>query len=149
MNVMDAANATMRDYPGGAESLAPRMGMRVQILRNKCNPNSKVNRLAIDEASAMMTLSRDYRMLHALAAEHGFAVVQAGDSGESSRSVLELCLAAQASEGRFAAAIHDAIADGVITGNEFKTIAATGFDHQETTILLLEKLRNSVRKQDA
>ena len=36
MNVKDATHATVHDYPGGAESLAPRMGIKSpQVLRNK------------------------------------------------------------------------------------------------------------------
>lgn len=51
MNVKDATHATVHDYPGGAESLAPRMGIKSpQVLRNKVNPTTDTHHLRLDEA---------------------------------------------------------------------------------------------------
>jgi hypothetical protein len=137
---MDAAHATVRNYPGGAESLGPRVGISPAVLRNKVNPNSNTHRLAIDEASAIMGVSGDHLMLHALAAEHGFVLRKAA-AADAGKSVLDLILGAQAREGAFAQAVQDALSDGVITDNEMRQIEAAGFCVQEAVMVLLGRLR--------
>ena len=64
MNVKDATHATVHDYPGGAESLAPRMGIKSpQVLRNKVNPATDTHHLRLDEAVRMMAVTGDYRII--------------------------------------------------------------------------------------
>ncbi len=41
LNILDAAHKVIHGYPGGCESLAPRLGMAPQVLRNKANPNTE------------------------------------------------------------------------------------------------------------
>lgn len=67
---------TVQEYPGGSESLAPRMsnGMSAATLRGKVNPNNDRNLLSLQEANELMGKSGDYRILHAMAADHGFVV---------------------------------------------------------------------------
>ena len=71
MNVTDAADATVHDYPGGSESLAPRMGMSAAVLRNKVNPGNDRNHLSLSEADRLMRVTGDHRILQALADQHG------------------------------------------------------------------------------
>ncbi|WP_341772648.1 phage regulatory CII family protein, partial [Burkholderia pseudomallei] len=47
MNIIDAAYAVVHDYPGGSESLAPRLGMSAAVLRNKVNPNNATHHLGL------------------------------------------------------------------------------------------------------
>jgi len=65
MNTIDAAYHTVHDYPGGAEALAPRMGMSAAVLRNKVNPNNTTHHLTYAEAQRIVALTGDVRMLQA------------------------------------------------------------------------------------
>ncbi|PNE77837.1 hypothetical protein A8H37_06130 [Burkholderia thailandensis] len=40
MNILDTAHAVAHNYPGGCESLAPRLGVSPAVLRSKVNPNT-------------------------------------------------------------------------------------------------------------
>ncbi|OEZ02294.1 MULTISPECIES: phage regulatory CII family protein [Stenotrophomonas] len=118
MNVSDAAYDTVHEYPGGSESLAPRMskGLSAATLRAKVNPNTDRNLLSLQEADELMGKAGDYRILHALAASHGFVLqrVDAPDGG----SMIGALLAAAAAKGDLSQVIADALADGRVTPNE-------------------------------
>ena len=43
MTPQDAFHATCHAYPGGCESLAPRLGMTPAVLRNKARPGCHTN----------------------------------------------------------------------------------------------------------
>lgn len=76
MNIIDAAHALVHDYPGGSESLAPRLGMSAAVLRNKVNPNNQTHHLSLNEAVKATDVANDERVLEAWAAERGSAVVK-------------------------------------------------------------------------
>lgn len=120
MNIIDAAHKTVRDYPGGSESLAPRIGMSAAVLRNKVNPNNTTHHLTLAEADDIMAVSADFRILHALAGQHGF-VLHRLDSPDSG-SLVEALLMAAAGQGDLARIVAEAIADGRITPNEASSI---------------------------
>ena len=141
MNVSDAAYDTVHSYPGGSESLAPRMGISASVLRGKVNQHNDRNRLALEEADEMMGKTRDYRILYALAGNHGFGLVRL-DAMQPSETVLGTLLSANAAEGEFDRALQEALSDGVITPNELKTIDAAGAHQQAALIMLLSKLRS-------
>lgn len=72
MNILDAAHHTVRQFKGGAAALAVRMGMRsVAVLNSKVNQNTETHHLTLMEASSIMAITGDYRILQALCAEHG------------------------------------------------------------------------------
>jgi len=126
MNVLDAAYDTVHEYPGGAGPLAERLtrlnkdGERVPmseaVLNSKVNPNTTSHHLTLAEADRLMGLTGDYRILHALAATHGFMAqpVKAPEAG----SIISAMLAAAAAKGDLAETIAQAMADNRITGNE-------------------------------
>ncbi len=120
MNVTDAAYDTVHQYPGGSEALAPRMGMSAATLRGKVNPNTDRNLLSLQEADTLMARTGDYRILHALCAEHGF-IAQRVDAPESG-SLITALLAAAAAKGDLAELISEAMADNRITPNEADAI---------------------------
>jgi len=71
MNITDAAYNTVHDHPGGASALAPRMGIKSPaVLNSKVNPNTDTHHLTLAEASKLMALTGDFRILQALSAEH-------------------------------------------------------------------------------
>lgn len=149
MNVKDAVHATVRAYPGGAEALAPRVGMTPGVLRNKANPNSDTHRTAIEEASAIMGVSGDFQILHALAAEHGFVCLRADDVGDCTAPVLDLILGAQAKEGTLSQTLLAALSDGVITPNELGAISGAAVDVQAAVINLVRRCAATVKKVPA
>lgn len=121
MNVTDAAYDTVHLYPGGSESLAPRLGMSAATLRGKVNPNSDRNRLALEEADELMAKSGDFRILHALAASHGFAVQPA--EGPTAGTLIGTLLKAAGAQGDLSDAVAAAMADNRISHNEADEIS--------------------------
>lgn len=121
MNITDAAHKTVKDYPGGSEALAPRIAMSAAVLRNKVNPNNTTHHLTLAEASEIMGVTGDHRMLHALAAEQGYTL-QATDA-PSVGSIMCAMLAASAAKGDLESILAQALADNRITPNEAADIA--------------------------
>ena len=71
MNILDAAYNTVHDYRGGANSLASRMGIKSPaVLNSKVNPNTDTHHLSLLEASKLMALTGDYRILQSLSLIH-------------------------------------------------------------------------------
>jgi len=126
MNISDAAHKTVKEYPGGAEALATRLvtvnergeerPMSGAVLRNKVNPNNTTHHLTLAEASEIMALTDNHRILHALAAEHGYVLRRV--EGAPSGSVVTAILAVSARQGDLAQAVAESLADGQITPNE-------------------------------
>jgi hypothetical protein len=140
MNVIDAADATVHDYPGGSEPLAIRMGLTGAILRGKVNANNDRNHLTLAEADRMMSITGDHRILQALAAEHGYALARVDDPC-SEKAIVHHLLDLGMAEGELSRTIHDALADNVITANEMNAIAAAGHANQSALIGLINRLR--------
>lgn len=140
MNVIDAAYQTVQNYPGGAEALAPRMGLTSgALLRGKVNPNSDRNHLTLAEADEMMGVTGDHRILHALNAAHGFVAMPA--QAEQGTDLLTSSLAVQGGFGDLAKDLQAALADGVITENELKQFESIGASVQALVLRLLGAAR--------
>jgi hypothetical protein len=124
MNIADAAYATVHDYPGGSESLGPRVGTSAAVLRNKVNPNNDTHHLTVAEADRIVGVTGDFRMLKAWANAHGFLLIKAPDAqrGESDMSVLEKVVELGVANGQFMQAINAALADGRIDQREIQAI---------------------------
>lgn len=116
MNVIDAAHRTIHDYPGGSESLGPRIGMSAAVLRSKVNPNTATHHLTLAEADRIMGVTGDYQMLQSLAANHGFVLSPVVP--EPSCPMMAAILQAQAAHGELAGVIEVALRDGRISANE-------------------------------
>jgi hypothetical protein len=146
MHALDAAAQTVDRYPGGAESLAPRVGLSAGILRNKVNPNCTTNHLSLAEANRLMAVTGDHTILQALAQEHGYTlhmVVEAPDA----TTIVNRILALGVAEGKFSQTIHDALADGIISSNEMNAIGAAGHATQAALIGLINRLRAATHTQ--
>lgn len=104
MNILDAANATVHDYPGGSESLGPRLGLSAAMLRSKVDLDNGMQQLSVAEADRIMALTGDFRMLKAWAHQHGFLVVESPDRDASGYEMeaLEQGLGARVAGGQFA-----------------------------------------------
>ncbi|MBH1591422.1 phage regulatory CII family protein [Stenotrophomonas maltophilia] len=139
MNITDAAHKTVKDYPGGSEALAVRIGMSAAVLRNKVNPNNNTHHLTLAEASEVMGVTGDDRILHAMAAEHGYTLQKM--QADSMASVMGAMLENAAKQGAFAQALQEALSDGLISENEMKAISSAGTAQVEAMINLLARLR--------
>jgi hypothetical protein len=125
MNIRDAIYQTVHRAAGGVEALAVRMGLRVQILRNKANPNSATNYLSPLELDALMELTGDYAVLHALAQNHGHVCLRVDvDSAPSDMAVLELVTKVWSASGEVGAEVHATLADGVVERHEVARVKA-------------------------
>jgi hypothetical protein len=124
MNILDAFHQTVHDAPGGCESLAPRMDMSAAVLRNKANPNNAANKPLLVDADRVMGLTGDYRVLHALARNHGFVCVKVEEGAASDMAVLELVTRVMAAEGDVGTEVTRALADGRVTQDELERIHA-------------------------
>lgn len=73
MNPVDAARAVVYDYPGGSESLAPRLGKAPSTLRNEvCPPPGIKAKLGLMDAAAISLIAQDPRIVHAFNETCGF-----------------------------------------------------------------------------
>ncbi|CAD2245858.1 phage regulatory CII family protein [Xanthomonas arboricola] len=138
MNITDAAYHTVHSYPGGSVALAMRLvttkddgckrNMSDAVLRSKVNPNTTTHHLTLAEASQIMGVTDDDRILHALAAEHGYTLTRT--ETPTSGSMLAALLSASSANGKLSQIIGEAIDDEVITANKAAEIAAACGDAQ-------------------
>lgn len=122
MNVLDAAYHVVHDYPGGADSLAPRLNKAGGVLSAEVRgrPGAK---FGLATAVQVTQLSGDLRILHAFAADCGQMCVPLPESvclheddvlralGEASREFADLCRE-----------VCGDMADGAISDNELDRI---------------------------
>jgi len=146
MHVLDAAAQTVDQYQGGAESLAPRIGISAGILRNKVNVNNTTNHLTLAEANRIMAVTGDLSILQAMAAEHNCALIRI-DNSDKAESLMHGVLDLGVAEGDFNRELHDALADGVITGNEMNGLGQSALTYQAAIIGLLRRLREAHASQ--
>lgn len=147
MNVADAAYAVVHDYPGGTESLAPRLGMSGAVLRNKVNPHCDTHRLALDEAVRITDITGDDRMLRAWAAHRGQALASL-NVGDADGAVMGYVLEVHAHEGELSRVLASALADGVISQNEMRAIDAAALDVQGALLGLVNRLMAAHRARE-
>ncbi len=142
MDVIDAADATVHDYPGGSEALATRIGMSGAVLRNKVNPNNDRNVLGLVEAQKIMRISGDHRILQAQAADLGYALLRLDEAMPegAADSLTGMVLRLDVTGGDLSRVVGAALADGVITQNEMSAISKAGHADQAALIALVARL---------
>ncbi|MDH0657328.1 phage regulatory CII family protein [Acinetobacter johnsonii] len=120
MNILDAAYHTVHDYKGGANTLAPRMGIKSPaVLNSKVNPNTDTHHLTLVEASKLMALTNDYRILQSLNAQHGKVGINLPDIPECRDTALtDLVLSFGMKGGNVYTLFKEMMADGRITRGE-------------------------------
>jgi hypothetical protein len=146
MNHLDAFYQTVHTAPGGCDALAPRMGMSAAILRNKANPNSTTNKPTLDEADRLMGITGDYRVLHALAQNHGFVCTKIDEQPPSDMAVLEAVTDIWQNLGGLGAEVHKALADGRIEAHEVKAIEDAAFTMFRPVMQLLARVNGMAEK---
>jgi hypothetical protein len=122
MNLLDASYNLAHDYPGGAASLAPRVGKNATTLSHELKGTGDA-KLGLLTAEKMTVLSGDLRVLHAFAHNCGQMVlplpaVPDGGSDDCMRR-----LGATAEEfGKLCAEVAGDLVDGQISDNELARI---------------------------
>lgn len=130
MNILDTAHAVAHDYEGGCESLAPRMGVSAQVLRNKVNPNIATHHLTLAEAVRMTDLANDRRILEAWARQLGLAVIEIPQADNcADGDVIEMMSESWLTHGEIGRAINDTFADGRVEMHEVRRIRDAIWTH--------------------
>jgi len=142
MNTTDAAHATVHDYPGGSESLGPRVGISAAVLRNKVNPHNSTHHLTLAEAQRIVDMTNDDRILRVWAHQRGYLLVKAPDgTQECDMSILEGVSGSVFSHGGFVGSIHESLVDGNLTSEELRGIEKAAKKAMTAIANLLNRLR--------
>ncbi len=125
MNTDDAVYHTVHDYPGGCESLGPRVGISPKVLQNKANPTQDTHKMGLKEAIRIQAITGDVRILHAMADELDHVAIPCGQfNGVSDQALLDLFNREYAALGKFSEHFSRFFADGGITSGERDLLAA-------------------------
>ncbi|MFC7515066.1 phage regulatory CII family protein [Herbaspirillum sp. GCM10030257] len=147
MNLLDAFFNTVHDYPGGAESLAPRMGMSAAILRNKADQTKEHNKPLLVDADKAMGLTGDYRILDALARNHGFVLHRKEDGViASDMSVVEVVGMIWKAEGEVGAQVSQTLADGKVEKSEVEKVKEAVYRLEQMLGTLTKRLEGMAEK---
>lgn len=121
MNLLDASYNVVHDYPGGSNSLAPRMGKSATTLSHEVTSTGTA-KLGLLDAAKITHLTGDLRILQAFAANAGQMLVPLPNVAPASDDCM-LRLADTAREfGEMCAEVAGNLADGAITDNELARI---------------------------
>jgi hypothetical protein len=122
MNQHDALYKVARAYPGGLEALAGRLGMSVNVLRNKLAPGIESHYPSFEELSTIVEHCQQAGVkeallpLHALLGRHGMAAFLVPEPEQVSKDDLSQTVCRVMSQvGDVAEAVSNALMDGVIT----------------------------------
>ena len=142
MNITDAAYAVAHDYPGGTESLAPRLGMSGAVLRNKVNPNNTTHHLTLAEAVRMSQITGDARIAEAIANELGFTLVHTPRVEDcSDAAIVEMMGKAWQTHGDVGKEICKTLEDGRVVLKEVERVESKIFEHAQVLFNLSARLR--------
>ena len=148
MHVADAAYSTVHDYPGGAGSLAPRLGTTQGVLNSKINPNTPTHHLTLAEAAKLVVLTGDTRIVHALALEAGGVFIEGAALDPScDMAVVEGMSSVFAKVGDSSRTLHEALADGRLTRKEFKAFERAQYAARQALAQLTEVARRLKEKE--
>lgn len=139
--VLDAAHQLVQAYPGGAESLAPRVGRNATTLRHEVNRTGQA-KLGLADSVSMSVMSGDLRILNAFAAECGCLVLQLPSSLNGDSTSLERVSQLAKEFSDLVATVTAAKADGTVTANELALIEREGAEMMRATQVLLAHLRS-------
>lgn len=122
MNVSDAAYNTAHDYPGGSKALSLRLGKAATTLADEVNPNLTHAKLGLLDAIKMQVMSRDYRVLYAMAAELGHASFPLPDLDRIDSNCSQSVATLAKEFGELMAEVAQGLADGDVNDNELKRL---------------------------
>ena len=122
MNLLDAAYNVVHDYPGGSQSLAPRLGKSATTLSHEVTATGTA-KLGLLDAAKITELTGDMRLLAAFAANVGQMLVPLPKIPADASDDCMLRLADTAREfGDLCREVAGDMADGVISSNDLQRI---------------------------
>lgn len=122
MNLLDAAYNVVHDYPGGAQSLAPRLGKSGTYLCAEVAATGTA-KLGLLDAAKITQLTGDLRILAAFATNAGQMLVPLPSVTMAATDDCMIRLGAAATEfGIFCTVVAGDLSDGKITDNELCSI---------------------------
>lgn len=142
MNALDAFHTTVHSYPGGCEALSARMGVGHAVLRNKANPNFEHNKPTLADADLVMTLSRNYSVLHALAQNHGHVCVEMPAPGAvlTEETIIKTFSQVWAANGQVGAEVDATMEDGIVEPHEVAKVRAAVYTTVQALMSLVVRL---------
>lgn len=145
MTVLDAAYWTGRDYPGGIQALAARLGR--PNLSDELNPNRPTAKLGLATAVDMQILADDFRILYAMAADCGHFPPQrmpVGLKGDGHQCMRTLSDMVKESADVVACTVQ-ALVDNDVTDNELAQ-----FDREASELIaVVQALRRQLAANNA
>ena len=128
MNILDTAHAVAHDYPGGCESLAPRIGMSAAVLRSKVNPNTDTHQLTLMNAVAITDMTDDERILEAWLEQRNAVMVKLPDATEQpdNEEILSRFMSLTVQFGSLARRYSEVTADGEVDEQEMADMERIG-----------------------
>ena len=122
MDLRDVAANVVHDYPGGAPSLAPRIGKNATTLAHELNGTGAA-KLGLLDAEKITLRAGDLRILEAFALNCGQMLVPLPETMQQGGDDCMLQLAEAAREfGEFCKEVAGDLADGKISDNELARI---------------------------
>jgi hypothetical protein len=147
VNITDAAYAVAHDYPGGTESLAPRLGMSGAVLRNKVNQNNTTHHLTLAEAVRMSDITGDLRVLQAWAREAGMALMEIPQPENcSDGEVLEMMAESMKTFGDVGHQITRTFEDGRVEQHEVRRVRDAIWSHLSKLFGLSNRIEGMAEK---
>lgn len=123
MSVLDAAYHLVRNYPGEAASLAPRLGKSQTTLCHEVRPpQGSTAKLGLKTAVDMTVLSGDLRVLNAFAAEAGCVVLKLPENLDPGKNVANQTAQLAHEFAELMSEIAGSATDRVISDNELRRL---------------------------
>lgn len=122
MNITDALHRAVHSYPGGAESLAPRLRISASSLSHKVSPTYPTAHCSPGEMAAIMELTGDHGPLQALAERLGYMLLPMPAVGMDGDQLAQRMAASVREFGEFVAEVAKDLADNQVSDNELRAI---------------------------
>jgi hypothetical protein len=138
--ILDAAYQLVHAYPGGAPSLAPRMGKNPTTLSHEVKRTGAA-KFGLEDAVLATVLAGDLRILNAFAAEAECMVLPLPRLLECGSGAMEQVGKLAHEFGDLVATVSTATADGRISANELAQVERDGADLIAAVQALLAHMR--------
>lgn len=122
MNITDALHRAVHSYPGGAESLAPRMRISASSLSHKVSPTYPGAHCSPDEMATIMELTGDHGPMQALAGRLGYMLMPLPAVGMPGDQFAQRLATSVQEFGEFVAEVAKDLADNQVSDNELRRI---------------------------
>ncbi len=155
MNTLDAAHQLAREYPGGLDILATRLGKSPFTLRHELTRQGSA-KFALSDAEAAtefalaVKMPNPLRILQSFAQNVGARVIVLPEIAEGQDDTLKGLAEAASAFSQFVNSVAMAVADGKVTANELQEVdrrlsALVG--HSTAVQALLAAIHNAAKPQ--